>query len=538
MATVADSFVITMGLDTKSVETAIHGTIMGIVKSIVSAVTEPITKALAEFDAGAAVAAYTNIGSELDRLSQSLGISTDTLQGWRYAAEAAGAKAEDVGKFFRTMASALADAAVSDSGPLKDIANELGIPLKDAQGHLRSLMDVILDLADAFQRLDPQMAVAFGMKLNLDPGMTALLQKGQTGIEGLTQAQRELGGYTKEDTEVASKARLSFLNLSWAMHSAAIPIARVLVPVMIAASEKIRQMVVLLRQHEPFVKAVFAGTAAVITGLLIPASVRLAAVWLANPLTWLLGGIAAAIVAVGIAIDDVSNYMDGGKSMFAGFWAIFGTGPEIAQALGSAWENLKAIGSVLFTARTSGVKALFQNFSGVFSGLVQIVTGVLQVIKGLFTADFASIAEGIGTIFSGIGKTISGIFDGIVKTVSDAFWGVVNAVGKWFTDMLASIPGLNWALEKMGVVDGAEAKTATLTPSTADSGNLAAQAGRQAPQNVNATASTHVGTLNVYANDADTANRMQNALLGALDKQSKSQAQQIALTAQTGVEQK
>ena len=115
---------------------------------------------------------------------------------------------------------------------------------------------------------------------------------------------------------------------------------------------------------------------------------------------------------------------------------------------------------------------------------------------------------------------------------------MVNLVKQWFTDMLDSIPGLNWALEKMGVVDSEETKTATLTPSTADSGNIAAQAGRQAPQNVNATASTHVGTLNVYTNDADTAKGMQNAILGAFDKQGKSQSQQIAMAAQTGVVQK
>ena len=541
MATVVDALLITLGLDTKGVDKgmeAARGKITGGLKGIVSAMAAPVMAAFAGFSGAAAISAYTSTAAELDRLSQSLGISMDTLQGWQYAAEAAGAEAAEVGNFFRDMSDYIVDATTFDSGPLKDIAKELGVTLKDARGNLRSTMDVTRDLADAFQRVGSQKAVAFGMQLGLDPGMIALLQKGRTEIEGLIKAQRELGGYTKEDAEIASKAQFAFMSLGRAMQAAAMPVARVLVPVMTVASEKISQAVAFLRRHEPFVKAVFAGVATVITGLLIPASVKLAAVWLANPLTWIIGGIAAAIVAVGLAIDDLIAYMDGGNSVFADFWAIFGTGPEISKALGSAWENLKAIGTAVFAALTGGVRLFYQNFSGVFSGLAQIVTGVLQVIKGLFTADFASIADGIGTTFAGVKDTVLGIFSGIVKSVSDAFWGVVNLVKQWFTDMLDSIPGLNWALEKMGVVDSEESKTATLTPSTADSGNIAAQAAKQGPQNVNATASTHVGTLNVYANDADTAKGMQNAILGAFDKQGKSQSQQIAMAAQTGVVQK
>ena len=374
------------------------------------------------------------------------------------------------------------------------------------------------------------------MQLGLDPGMIALLQKGRTEIEGLIKAQRELGGYTKEDAEIASKAQFAFMSLGRAMQAAAMPVARVLVPVMTVASEKISQAVAFLRQHEPFVKAVFAGLATVITGLLIPASVKLAAAWMSNPLTWIIGGIAAAIVAVGIAIDDLIVYMDGGKSAFAGFWSMFGTGPEIAEALGEAWENLKAIGSALFAGLVDGVKLFFQNFSGVFSGLAQIVTGVLQVIKGLFTAGFDSIVEGIGNVFTGVGETIGGMFDGIVKTVSDAFRGVVNSVGQWFTDMLASIPGLGWALEKMGVVDSEETKTATLTPSTADSGNIAAQADRQAARNITNTSSMNVGDIIVYTNNQDTAQGVGNAVSDGLTRVNRNQA--LALSAQTGVAQK
>lgn len=536
MATVVDALLITLGLDTRGVDKgmdAARGKITGGVKGIVSAMAAPVMTAFAGLSAGAAISAYTSTATQLDRLSQSLGMSMEDLQGWQYAAESAGAEAEEVGNFFRDMNDYIVDATTFDSGPLKDIAKELGISLKDARGNARDTMDVVLDLSDAFQKVGSQKAVAFGMQLSLDPGMIQLLQKGRAEIEGLIKPQKELGVYTKEDAEIASKAQFAFMSLGRSMRSAAMPVARLLVPVMTRATEGISRAVAFLRRHEPFVKAVFAGLAAVITARLIPASVKLAAVWLANPLTWIIGGIAAAIVAIGLAIDDLIAYMDGGKSVFADFWAIFGTGPEIAEALGSAWENLKAIGSALFEALTGGAKLFFQNFSGVFSGLAQIVTGVLQIIKGLFTADFASIAEGIGNVFTGVGETILGIFSGIVTSVSNAFWGVVNAVGQWFTDMLASIPGLGWALEKMGVVSGEEQKT--LAPTTADSGKLAAQASHTAVrQEVNATSEVRTGDIIINT----AATNAQGIAREFGDEVSRYPWKNMPFSSQTGVNQK
>ena len=217
MATVVDALLITLGLDTKGVDTgmeAARGKITGGLKGIVSAMAAPVMPAFAGLSAGAAIAAYTSTSAELDKLSQSLGMSMDTLQGWQYAAEAAGAEAAEVGNFFRDMSDYIVDATTFDSGPLKDIAKELGITLKDARGNLRSTMDVTLDLADAFQRVGSQKAVAFGMQLGLDPGMIALLQKGRTEIEGLIKASANWAATPKKTRKLP--ARPSFRLCPWA----------------------------------------------------------------------------------------------------------------------------------------------------------------------------------------------------------------------------------------------------------------------------------------------------------------------------------
>ena len=513
----------------------VMGTVSGKIKELVRAMAAPVMAAFAGASAGALTTSYVSQAQGLKQLSDSLGMSMEDLQGWQYAAESAGAEAEEVGNFFRDMNDYIVDATTFDSGPLKDISKELGLSLKDAQGNVRDTMDVVLDLSDAFQKVGPQKAVAFGMQMGIDPGMIQLLQKGRAEIEGLIKAQQELGGYTKEDAEIVAKAQFAFMSFGRAIQAAALPVARVLVPMMTKATEKFSEAVAFLRKHEPFMKAVFAGIAAVITARLIPASVKLAAVWLANPLTWIIGGIAAAIVAIGLAIDDLIAYMNGGKSVFADFWSILGTGPEIAEMLGRAWGKLKSIGSSLWDGLVAGVNWFSENFGSVFSGLERIATGVLQTIKGLFESDFNTIAEGIGNIFNGIADVILGIFGGIVKSVADAFGELVSSVGQWFTDMLASIPGLGWALEKMGVVDSEEQKTKTLAPTTADSGKLASQASHAAVrQEVNATSEVRTGDIIINT----AATNAQGIAREFGDEVSRYPWKNMPFSSQTGVNQK
>lgn len=569
METVVDALLITLGIDTKGVDKgmeAARGKITGGLKGIVSAMAAPVMAAFAGFSGAAAISAYTSTAAELDRLSQSLGMSMDELQGWQYAAEAAGAEAAEVGNFFRDMSDYIVDATTFDSGPLKDIAKELGITLKDARGNLRSTMDVTLDLADAFQRVGSQKAVAFGMQLGLDPGMIALLQKGRTEIEGLIKAQRELGGYTKEDAEIASKAQFAFMSLGRAMQAAAIPVARVLVPVMTVASEKISQAVALLRRHEPFVKAALVGVAAIITTMLLPASLKLAAAWLMNPMTWIIAVITAAVAALAIAVDDLYTYMTGGDSEFAEFWKQFGTGEEVAEKVQKKWKELKATWDSFVQALRSNLPVIlrlvavfgaFRIGAGVAGGVRSLGAaisafgkqaddsgakaaasvkkvgslrralnllgkavranplGLLLTIAGLVYDNWDKIValfEKFEKLIDDVKKKLSGWKDEAAKSVKDVWKSMTSAEGR---DDVASILEMGKATREVSML-----------------------AQRSSSGSVNASASTHVGTLNIYTNDADTANRMQNALLGAFDKQGKSQAQQIARAAQTGVEQK
>ena len=588
MATVVDSLLVTLGVDSKGVDDGIQaarGKITGGLRNIVSAMAAPLMTAFAGFSAGALTSAYVSQAQGLKQLSDSLGMSMEDLQGWQYAAESAGAEAEEVGNFFRDMNDYIVDATTFDSGPLKDISKELGISLKDAQGNVRDTMDVVLDLSDAFQKVGSQKAVAFGMQMGIDPGMIQLLQKGRAEIEGLIKAQQELGGYTKEDAEIAAKAQFAFMSLGRAIQAAALPVARVLVPMMTKATEKFSEAVAFLRKHEPFVKASLIGVAAIITTMLIPASLKLAAAWIMNPMTWIIGLITAAVAALVIAFDDLYVYMQGGESEFADFWRQFGTGEEIAAKLQKEWKELKAswesfvdtlrsnLPTILRLVAVFGALRVGSKLNSVFGSLAKsiatfggtavgagakigstvktfgLLRGSLRLLFGVIRANpFGLLITAAMLIYDNWDKIVA-VFERVKKAISDAIdtfkeWkeeakekvsgavdSVKNAASNAWDSTKETVAGVgSWFKNTFGF--GEEPLPVA---AYAGGGNLAAQASHETTKQINATASTRVGTVNVYADNAQNGREIGNAVVGAMKGE---ENKTLALLSQTGVLQK
>lgn len=385
MATVVDALLVTLGVDSSGVDRGMNQAqerINSGVKNIVSALSAPIMAALAGFSAGAAVSAYTATATSLDRLSQSLGMSMESLQGWQFAAEAAGAEAAEVGNLFRDMSDLIVDANTFDGGALKDIAKELGLDLKDAQGGMRATEDVILDLADAFQRVGEQKAVAFGMQLGLDPGIIAMMQKGSASIETLIAKQKELGGYTKEDAELALEARYSFLVMGKAIEAATRPIIREILPALRWLSDGITEFSQKIKEHSQFIKVALGTVSVFMTARLVPAiekmikthdkAIKAFAPW------------AAVLMGVALLIDDLVAYVHGGDSALAGFWAQFGTGEEILAFFKSTWEAVLAGLEKMKPLIPALLK--FGAVVGVFSAGMAVFRGVASTVMGVSSA--------------------------------------------------------------------------------------------------------------------------------------------------------
>lgn len=246
-------------------------------------------------------------------------------------------------------------------------------------------------------------------------------------MEEWRKKQELLSRVNREDIELYRKGKLALMDFRFAMAGLSITIMRALSPAIRAGIELLHQAADWVRRNEPNIIRFVTVLAGTITAVLLPAFVKLGAVMLANPLTWIIAG----IVALAIAIDDLVVYIRNGISEFGDFWAIFGTGEEIAESLGAAWEWLKETGVAVWETLSSSAKTFFGFFEGAIEPLKQILTGFIGFIKALFSGSWKEAGQELRNVFDGVAKFFKALWDGIINAVKAAIQKILDMLPSW-----------------------------------------------------------------------------------------------------------
>ncbi|MEX2372989.1 MAG: phage tail tape measure protein, partial [Dehalococcoidia bacterium] len=146
---------------------------------------------------------------EVGKLSERTGIAVETLSEWRHIAQQSGATIESITPGLRTLARNMQDAANGTGEALKSL-KDLDIEVTNAEGGLRSMDDVMLDVADRFSGMtDGAAKAAFAQRLFGESGTALIpaLNRGRDGIRELTTEAQQLG---KVFTAEAAKAAADF----------------------------------------------------------------------------------------------------------------------------------------------------------------------------------------------------------------------------------------------------------------------------------------------------------------------------------------
>lgn len=313
--------------------------------------------------------AYYEQADAIGRTSESLGLSVERMQAWQAVAVQTGGEAEEMADRFRDMSDYIIDAVQFDSGPLKDIAAKLSIPLKTAQGEARATEDVMLDLAGAFQKVGRQASTAYGMQMSMDPGTIALLQKGRGELEAMLKVQQEQAAFAAEDAEIARKQKLAMLELDRSWQGFVNGLMRLAAPAILSITEKLGTVTNFLQDNAPAIGMTLGVIAAVIAKSVAPALFILAKAGLAAAAPF--APFIAAAIALGVALDDLAAFAEGGNSAFEQF----------LRWLGLADDSVEAV--------REAVKSLFGLFSSLFSldgsQILQALDQVLQAFGNLFS---------------------------------------------------------------------------------------------------------------------------------------------------------
>lgn len=147
-----------------------------------------------------------NNADRLDELSSRLGISTEQLSAWGYAAKLSGSDLESLTGSIQKFSKTVASAADANSRQAELFAS-LGISVKDAAGNLRDVEDLLPEVADRFKALDNETTeTALAMELFGRSGAELLefLNKGSDGIKDLGDEAKTLGGIIDQGTAASS----------------------------------------------------------------------------------------------------------------------------------------------------------------------------------------------------------------------------------------------------------------------------------------------------------------------------------------------
>lgn len=146
----------------------------------------------------------------LDELSNRLGVSTEQLSAWGYAAKLSGSDLESLTGSIQKFSKTVAAAADSDSRQ-GQLFGALGISVRDAQGNLRDIDDLLPQVADKFKALkNDTTEAALAQELFGRSGAELLefLNRGSDGLREFGEEAKGLGGIIDGET-AASAAKFN-----------------------------------------------------------------------------------------------------------------------------------------------------------------------------------------------------------------------------------------------------------------------------------------------------------------------------------------
>ena len=338
----------------------------------------------------------------MSKMSQRTGVAAPMLDKFRKVAELSDTSIEGLGKGFKTLASNMYDAQAKGTGPAADAFSKLGIAITDSNGKLRESDQVMLDIADKFQKMadGPEKAALaadlFGAKIGDE--LIPLLNSGGDAVRNmgtsLTQEFADKAAAFNDRLEVMQE-KLGDLGLR--LTEALLPALEKLVGIM----EGIGSVFSTLPQPVQDIAMAFTAVAIPVVALAVP-----------------LGGLVGVFGALGTALASVGPILAGIPALIAG-WA-GAIGPLVA-GLGSLGQILIGVfsGPVGWVALAVAAGAAIYAFRDQIGQAFQAIGGFLQQAAVGFKSVFIDPVIDLASKF--------------IQYLSDTWSGVVDYLGEPFS---------------------------------------------------------------------------------------------------------
>lgn len=182
-----------------------------------------------------AIVGFTDMGEAVQKGALKAGMSVEQYQRMKYVAEQSGTSIEAMEGSMSKLNLALAKGAAGQNKNLAGLMQHLGISMRDSNGEIKSGIDLLPDLADAFERnKNPAVQARMGMALfgKSYAEILPLLSEGSKGIaDNLARFSRIKGVLGPDQIKAAKDLGDSFKDLELVTKGFQGTIAKELVPV-------------------------------------------------------------------------------------------------------------------------------------------------------------------------------------------------------------------------------------------------------------------------------------------------------------------
>lgn len=372
--------------------------------------------------AAAATQELISMGDELGDAAARTGVSARELLEWDYVARLSGTSTEALQATLSRLPGVM-DRVASGNRAARETFGQLGVSVTNADGSMRSSGDVLEDLIGGLGRIEnPTQRAAMATRVFGRRGaeLAGLMARGADGVADLRREVRSLYGSELEGfVEAAGRAADEEERLTELARSLAIRIGSHVLPVVADLLERAVEMgsdfmeaargVNLARVALIALTGIMAGAAAA-AGVLALSTIE---IW--GPAVLVMGLVAAAAIGLGLAIDDILTFLDGGDSVVGAFLtellgmegakSIIETVNRLVAQLRSDFEKLVSVwsgqgGGALVTDLLGAWVAQIGLFLG---GLLLIITGTVhwaRVVSEMLVSAWNSAKESFDAFMS------------------------------------------------------------------------------------------------------------------------------------------
>ena len=384
--------------------------------------------------------AFEDLAGQVKTMQRITGGSVEQVSGLAGAMKLAGVDASNVTGAITIFSKKLGTAA-QDAKATAAMNNLFGESIKDANGHVKSMAELLPGLADRFKEMPngaEKTALATQLFGRSGAQLIPVLNQGSAGIEELTGKAKEMG-LTLDDNAMKSFSESRKAQREWnaQMQGLSVTLGQVFLPILEAVQNAIRSVLIpMIQSATTFVKAhqkQFDELATQLQTIFKPI-VDTIIKTIGEFIGWIIQN-KDALITLGVAIAA-------GVLAFQGYNLVM----TVVAATQKAWLALQAIFKVVTGEATLAQMgfntALLANPIGiVIAAIAALVAGLIwfftqtklgQQIWAGFTKFLGEAVHNIGEFFhdtfTNIGNWITSVFNGAVGAVKGFLNGVIDMV--------------------------------------------------------------------------------------------------------------